>query len=79
MEDYRRLKINLEGARYACSLCNKSYARKKTLGRHLRLECGKNPTFQCQECFQMFRHGYELLRHLRTIHLKNIHKLRNRK
>lgn len=79
LEDYNLLEVHYEGVRYACAVCKKTYARKKTLGRHLRLECGKNPTFRCPDCSQMFKHGYELIRHLRSIHLKNIHKLRNRK
>ncbi|KAL1129432.1 hypothetical protein AAG570_013958 [Ranatra chinensis] len=36
--------------RFICPQCGRRYRWKQTLSRHLRLECGKEPTFQCPHC-----------------------------
>lgn len=53
---------------YYCPNCPKVYRGKYTLGRHLRLECGKSPTHKCTVCGQMFTHKHRLISHIKSIH-----------
>lgn len=77
--DYATLKVfNHEKVRYGCQKCKKTYQQKKTLGRHLRFDCGQKPAFVCQMCSKAFKHGYILLKHMRNIHDIYIKKLRQR-
>ncbi|KAF7272312.1 hypothetical protein GWI33_014861 [Rhynchophorus ferrugineus] len=76
---YTQLKVfNHENVRYGCSKCKKTYQQKKTLGRHLRFDCGQKPAFTCQLCAKQFKHGYILLKHMRNTHDIFIQKLRQR-
>lgn len=77
-EEYQQLKVINSGVRYGCSKCFKTYCQKKTLGRHLRLDCGKSPSFICQICEKKFKHGYLLLKHIRQSHNIHIENLRQR-
>lgn len=51
---------------YACPRCRRSYYHKCNLTRHLRLECGVGPRFQCASCKKKFKHRHHLHDHLRT-------------
>ncbi|KAK0097568.1 hypothetical protein PV326_001075 [Microctonus aethiopoides] len=51
---------------YACPRCRRSYFHKCNLTRHLRLECGVGPRFQCASCKKKFKHRHHLHDHLRT-------------
>ncbi|XP_068892666.1 longitudinals lacking protein, isoforms H/M/V isoform X20 [Tenebrio molitor] len=77
-DDYRNLKVYNNGVRYGCARCRKTYLQKKTLGRHLRFDCGQSPSFTCQLCSKKFKHGYILLKHMRLTHEIFIQKLRKR-
>lgn len=77
-EEYSNLKVFNNGVRYGCSRCQKTYLQKKTLGRHLRFDCGQSPSFSCQMCSKRFKHGYILLKHMRHTHDIFIQKLRKR-
>ncbi|KAJ8924922.1 hypothetical protein NQ315_001079, partial [Exocentrus adspersus] len=78
-EEYSKLKVyRHDDVRYGCATCKKIYVQKKTLGRHLRFDCGQSPKFQCQVCSKKFKHGYILLKHIRRTHNINIEKLRRR-
>ncbi|KAJ3643242.1 hypothetical protein Zmor_008092 [Zophobas morio] len=77
-DDYRNLKVYNHGVRYGCARCRKTYLQKKTLGRHLRFDCGQSPSFTCQLCSKKFKHGYILLKHMRLTHEIFIQKLRKR-
>lgn len=78
-EEYTKLKVfNHENIRYGCTRCQKTYLQKKTLGRHLRFDCGQSPSFTCQICQKKFKHGYILLKHMRHTHDIQIQKLRQR-
>lgn len=78
-EEYSSLKVfSHDMVRYGCGRCRRTYSQKKTLGRHLRFDCGQNPSFECQMCPRMFKHGYMLLKHMRRIHNIHIEKLRQR-
>ncbi|XP_049861389.1 longitudinals lacking protein-like isoform X1 [Schistocerca gregaria] len=39
-----------EFLKFPCPQCGKNYAWKTNMQRHLRLECGKEPQFQCPVC-----------------------------
>ncbi|XP_032662882.1 gastrula zinc finger protein xFG20-1-like [Odontomachus brunneus] len=53
---------------YRCSQCDKTYANKGTLNRHLQKECQKEPQYICEHC-QYASHQYcNLKRHIRTRH-----------
>lgn len=78
-EEYCNLKVFSRGVRYGCARCKKTYLQKKTLGRHLRFDCGQNPTFACQMCSKKFKHGYILLKHMRRTHDIFIQRLRKTK
>lgn len=78
-EEYNKLKSFVKGVRYGCKRCKRTYLHKKTLGRHLRFDCGNNsPTFLCELCPKRFKHGYILLRHIRIEHNIFIKNLRQR-
>ena len=78
MEEYRELKVFSDGIRYGCSKCSKTYCQKKTLGRHLRFDCGKSPSFSCRVCLKPYKHGYLVIKHMRQSHKMFIENLRRR-
>lgn len=53
---------------FGCFRCGKSYKRKETLSRHLRLECGTFPQFACAICNFRFKRKEHLTSHLRSKH-----------
>jgi len=36
--------------RFPCVQCGKIFRQKRNLNQHVRLECGKDPQFQCPHC-----------------------------
>lgn len=57
---------------FVCQRCGNCYTYRKNLLRHLNLECGKEPQFQCPYCPRRAKHKNHLLRHMRSQHLANI-------
>lgn len=53
---------------FMCPNCTKTYRLKHSLTRHIKLECGKDPQYRCNECNRKFKHKYDLKVHLRSIH-----------
>jgi hypothetical protein len=49
---------------FTCSKCHKTYTCKSNLGRHIRLECGKEPQFQCPFCPQRTTQNSSLRKHM---------------
>lgn len=55
--------------RFPCSVCGKSYLRKRHLQRHMRDECiDIPPRFSCDLCPSRFRRKYHMVRHLVSKH-----------
>ncbi|XP_031346972.1 longitudinals lacking protein, isoforms A/B/D/L isoform X6 [Photinus pyralis] len=54
--------------RFDCEQCGRVYARKDTLQRHLKYECGKEPQFTCQCCPAKFKRKELLLKHVQRRH-----------
>lgn len=53
---------------FSCPNCHKIYHHKKTLSRHIRQECGKDPILQCPHCPYKARRAYVLTAHI-NVHL----------
>ena len=59
----------IDGQRFPCSVCGKSYLRKRHLQRHMRDECiGIPPRFKCDLCPSRFRRKYHMVRHMNSKH-----------
>nr|CAD7406252.1 unnamed protein product [Timema cristinae] len=43
-------------SKYHCPNCGKVYSYNRSLRRHLRLECGKEPLYQCPHCPRRMSH-----------------------
>lgn len=57
---------------FRCQRCGNFYTYKKNLLRHLNLECGKEPQFQCPYCPKKAKHKNHMLRHIRSQHIGNV-------
>ncbi|XP_046659229.1 zinc finger Y-chromosomal protein-like [Homalodisca vitripennis] len=55
---------------FPCALCGRQYKYKDSLRRHLRLECGKDPQFQCSVCDYRAKQKSTLVSHMATKHSK---------
>lgn len=53
---------------HVCPRCDKMYAYKKNLSRHLRFECGKKPSERCPHCSYITRYRHSLNTHMKTQH-----------
>ncbi|XP_049861467.1 longitudinals lacking protein-like [Schistocerca gregaria] len=56
---------------FRCGECGKSYRHQKSLSRHKRLECGKQPSFFCPSCSYVTSQRSNLLRHIHSLHANN--------
>ncbi|CAK9802884.1 Zinc finger protein 90 [Anthophora quadrimaculata] len=57
-----------------CFQCGKQYMWRDSLKKHLRIECGKDPTFECPICGRKFKHKHRFQSHARLIHYLNVAK-----
>jgi uncharacterized C2H2 Zn-finger protein len=57
---------------YACPRCTKRYKFRTSLYRHLKFECGKEPSFHCPHCSYMTKQKAPMQRHIRHTHGINI-------
>ncbi|XP_039303831.1 zinc finger protein 787-like [Solenopsis invicta] len=53
---------------WSCYRCSKRYVWRDSLAKHLRVECGKDPTFECPICGRKFKHKHRWQSHARLIH-----------
>ncbi|XP_072382451.1 uncharacterized protein lola isoform X15 [Diabrotica undecimpunctata] len=54
--------------KHTCPQCLKQYTHRSSLGRHLKLECGKPPQFSCSICMSTFTQKSSLKSHLLCFH-----------
>ncbi|KAG8308295.1 hypothetical protein J6590_002384 [Homalodisca vitripennis] len=54
--------------KFTCDKCPRAYCRKEHLRRHQRLECGREPAFQCPHCSKRCSHRSNLTRHVLLVH-----------
>ncbi|XP_049811185.1 zinc finger Y-chromosomal protein 2-like [Schistocerca nitens] len=54
--------------RFECTKCGKSYMQKKTLNRHVKLECDKKPQFSCPYCPHRSKQKSNLQQHIIAKH-----------
>lgn len=64
----------VQETRYPCSKCNRSYKNKRHLYRHVQVECGKEPQFQCPHCSYRGRYRDHLNKHMAALHSESFNK-----
>ncbi|RZB39183.1 hypothetical protein BDFB_000070 [Asbolus verrucosus] len=58
---------------YQCPKCPNSYKHKRSLSKHLKWECGKDPQFQCSYCTYASKYKYHYVTHMATIAHTSVH------
>ncbi|XP_021915091.1 longitudinals lacking protein isoform X30 [Zootermopsis nevadensis] len=53
---------------YSCPQCINKYKFRTSLNRHLKFECGKEPSFHCPHCSYRTKQKAPLQRHIRKTH-----------
>jgi uncharacterized C2H2 Zn-finger protein len=61
-------KHQLPNEGFVCKRCGKIYRWKKSLYNHVKLECGKEPQFQCPHCPHRAKLNWNLQKHIRLKH-----------
>jgi len=72
LNDYRSLFSASSLKSWSCYRCGKRYMWRDSLKKHLRIECGKDPTFECPICGRKFKHKHRWQSHARLIHYINM-------
>lgn len=62
----------LQVGSFDCPQCFKRYRWKKSLLRHMRLECGQEPSHFCPHCDWPFKHKHHLISHITLTHRKKV-------
>ncbi|KAJ9596805.1 hypothetical protein L9F63_012186, partial [Diploptera punctata] len=57
---------------FVCDTCGKWYGSRHTLRRHLRLECGKDPQYQCPFCPKKTKQKYNIFLHISRAHRNSL-------
>nr|CAD7463092.1 unnamed protein product [Timema tahoe] len=58
----------MEPGNFPCTSCGKNYRWKRSLVTHMKLECGKEPSFQCFYCPFKSKLKGNLNKHMRVKH-----------
>lgn len=53
---------------YKCDVCGKAYLHIRNLHRHVKLECGKAPGFNCSVCSYKAYQKVHVQKHVRRKH-----------
>nr|XP_050860772.1 zinc finger protein 57-like [Vespula vulgaris] len=53
---------------WVCFQCGKRYLWRGSLKNHMRVECGKEPTFKCPVCGRKFKHKHRWQSHAKCVH-----------
>jgi len=72
LNNYRSLFSASSLKSWSCYRCGKRYMWRDSLKKHLRIECGKDPTFECPICGRKFKHKHRWQSHARLIHYINM-------
>lgn len=51
------------GHAFPCPQCGRKYRHRANLGRHMKVECGKEARFHCVACPYKTKHKHDLARH----------------
>lgn len=57
-----------QGDKYVCPKCDKVYNARRNLIRHINLECGKEPKYNCMYCDYKNHRRNEINKHIRKKH-----------
>jgi rubrerythrin len=55
---------------WKCGRCGKLYNYKRSLTRHIKMECGQEPKHECPICMKMYTYKHVLKDHLQVVHRK---------
>lgn len=61
----------IQGDRFWCKDCPRSYKHYRNLWRHRRFECGKLPEFQCPYCSKQSHRKSGIFSHILHCHNNN--------
>ena len=53
---------------FPCNGCGNTYRHKRSLQKHVKLECGKEPQFHCPYCPMKMKQKGNLHKHIRKRH-----------
>lgn len=53
---------------FTCKQCGRQYKHARTLKRHQKVECGREPPFKCQYCERRFSHKHSYKYHMAASH-----------
>ncbi|KAJ3635647.1 hypothetical protein MTP99_008539 [Tenebrio molitor] len=53
---------------YQCPICLRRYKVQRSLWRHQKYECQKEPAFQCPRCEHRAKHKSSILKHIFSVH-----------
>ncbi|XP_015178593.1 PREDICTED: zinc finger protein 468-like [Polistes dominula] len=67
--NYQPYRLGRGQSSYKCPNCDRYYMRTSCLKRHLRVECGQKPQYQCHICQGWFKYKHNLSAHMK-IHME---------